>query len=148
MGSLRVGHDWETSLSLFLSCIGEGNGNQLQCSCLENPRDGRAWWTAVYGVAQSQTRLKWLSSSSSSILIKHHSPKYWILLLIPLHNQCPLPIFYFFLILPTSPISLHKFFIFLQIISKLIKIHFSLLDDYISILRNSKLVVLGRFHKS
>ena len=47
-----------------LSCIGEGNGNPLQCSCLENPRDSRAWWAAVYGVAQSQTRLKWLSSSS------------------------------------------------------------------------------------
>ena len=48
-----------------LSCIGEGNGNPLQCSCLENPRDGGAWWTAVYGVAQSRTRLKRLSSSSS-----------------------------------------------------------------------------------
>ena len=48
------------------SCIGEGNGNRLQCSCLENPRDGGAWWAAVYGVAQSQTRLKQLSSSSSS----------------------------------------------------------------------------------
>ena len=48
-----------------LSCIGEGNGNPLQCSCLENPRDRRAWWAAVYGVAQSRTRLKWLSSSSS-----------------------------------------------------------------------------------
>ena len=47
-----------------LSCIGEGNGNPLQCSCLENPRDGGAWWAAVYGVAQGQTRLKWLSSSS------------------------------------------------------------------------------------
>ena len=41
-----------------LSCIGEGNGNPLQCSCLENPREGGAWWAAVYGVAQSQTRLK------------------------------------------------------------------------------------------
>ena len=41
-----------------LSCIGEGNGNPLQCSCLENPRDGGAWWAAVYGVAQGQTRLK------------------------------------------------------------------------------------------
>ena len=49
-----------------LSCTGEGNGNPLQCSCLENPRDGGAWWAAVYGVAQSQTRLKRLSSSSSS----------------------------------------------------------------------------------
>ena len=43
---------------------GEGNGNPLQCSCLENPRDGGAWWAAVYGVAQSRTRLKRLSSSS------------------------------------------------------------------------------------
>ena len=49
-----------------LSCIGEGNGNPLQCSCLEDPRDGGAWWAAVYGVAQSWTRLKWLSSSSSN----------------------------------------------------------------------------------
>ena len=48
------------------SCIGEGNGNPLQCSCLENPRDGGAWWAAIYEVAQSQTRLKQLSSSSSS----------------------------------------------------------------------------------
>ena len=51
-----------------LSCIGEGNGNPLQCSCLENPRDRGAWWAAVYGVAQSRTRLKRLSSSSSSAL--------------------------------------------------------------------------------
>jgi len=58
MGSLRVGRDWATSLSR----IGEGNGNPLQCSCLENPRDGGAWWAAVYGVA----RLKRLGGSSSS----------------------------------------------------------------------------------
>ena len=51
-----------------LSSIGEGNGNPLQHSCLENPRDGRAWWAAVYGVAQSWTRLKRLSSSSSKSL--------------------------------------------------------------------------------
>ena len=116
MGSLRVGHDWATSLSLFpfmhwrrkwqptpvflpgesqgwgslvgcrlcghtesdttewlhfhfsLSCIGKGNGNPLQCSCLENPRDGGAWWATVYGVAQSRTRLKRLSSSSSRVI--------------------------------------------------------------------------------
>ena len=49
-----------------LSCIGEGNGNPLQCCCLENPRDRGAWWSAVYGVAQSWTWLKRLSSSSSS----------------------------------------------------------------------------------
>ena len=53
-----------------LSCVGEGNGNPLQCSCLENPRDRGAWWAAVYGVAQSRTRLKRLSSSSSSRLRK------------------------------------------------------------------------------
>ena len=50
----------------LFSCTGEGNGNPLQCSCLENPRDGEAWWAAVYGVAQSRTRLKRLSSSSSN----------------------------------------------------------------------------------
>ena len=116
MGSLRVRHDWATSLSLStfmlwrrkwhptpvllpgkshgrrslvgcspwgrwgsdvterlhfhfpLSCIGEGNGNPLQCSCLENPRDGGAWWAAVYGVAQSRTRLKRLGSSGRQTL--------------------------------------------------------------------------------
>ena len=62
MGSLRIGHDWATSLS----CIGEGNGNPLQCSCLENPKGRRAWWADIYGVTQSRTRLKLLSSSGSS----------------------------------------------------------------------------------
>ena len=60
-------------LTTSLSCIGEGNGNPLQCSCLENPRGGGAWWAAVYGVAQSRTRRKWLSSSSSiSVLTNNH----------------------------------------------------------------------------
>ena len=54
-----LGHHFHISLS----CIGEGNGNPLQYSCLENPRDGRAWWAAAYGVTQSRTWLKWLSSS-------------------------------------------------------------------------------------
>ena len=64
-----------------LSRNGEGNGNQLQRSCLENPRDGGAWWAAIYGVTESQTRLKRLSSSSSSI---PHSAR-----LCPLNpNQC------------------------------------------------------------
>ena len=67
-----VAKSW-TRLSSFtftfhFSCIGEGNGNPLQCSCLENPRDRGAWWAAVYGVAQSRTRLKRLSNSSSSLL--------------------------------------------------------------------------------
>ena len=53
-----------------LSSIGEGNGNPLQCSCLENPRDEETWWAAIYGVAQSRTWLKRLSSSSGSIAIK------------------------------------------------------------------------------
>ena len=52
-----------------LSCFGEGNGNPLQYSCLENPRHGGTWWAAVYGVAQSWTRLKWLSSSSSMLCL-------------------------------------------------------------------------------
>ena len=51
-------------LHFSLSRFGEGNGNPLQCSCLENPRDRGAWWTALYGVVQSRIRLKQLSSSS------------------------------------------------------------------------------------
>ena len=70
VGCSPWGH-WETDTTewlhfhLSLSCIGEGNGNPLQCSCLENPRDGGAWWAAVYGVAQSQTWLKQLSISKT-----------------------------------------------------------------------------------
>ena len=60
-----------------LSCIGEGNGNPLQSSCLENPRDGGAWWAAVYGVAQSRTRLKRLSSSSILISFLNHLEWYF-----------------------------------------------------------------------
>ena len=71
VGCSPWGH-WESDTTeqlhfhFSLSCIGEGNGNPLQCSCLENPRDRGAWWAAIYGVAQSRTRLKRLSSSSSS----------------------------------------------------------------------------------
>ena len=64
-GSLRVGHYWAIHFHFSLSCFGEGNGNPLQCSCLENPRDGGAWWAAIYAVAQSWTWLTWLSSSSN-----------------------------------------------------------------------------------
>ena len=70
MGSLRVGHDWVTSLSLFTFMHWRRKWQPLQCSCLENPRHGGAWWAAVYGVAQSQTWLKWLSSSSSMLKLK------------------------------------------------------------------------------
>ena len=52
-----------------LSCIGEGNGNPLQCSCLENPRDGEAWWAAVYGVAQSRTQLKRLTATAAAYVL-------------------------------------------------------------------------------
>ena len=71
-GRLQTMESWESDTTeqlhfhFSLTCIGEGNGNPLQCSCLENPRGGRAWWAAVYGVAQSRTWLKQLSSSSSS----------------------------------------------------------------------------------
>ena len=117
MGSLRVGKDWVTSLS----CIGEGNDNPFQCSCLENPRDGGAWWAAIYGVTQSRTRLKWLRSSSSSretcsetleqgkemevmqlgcptLLIASRSPVWWYKLApqfpLPYHQRgtCALPL--------------------------------------------------------
>ena len=62
-----------------LSHIGEGNGKPLHCSCLENPRDGGAWWAAVYAVAQSRTQLKRLSRSSSSSILGAISlkQKYW-----------------------------------------------------------------------
>ena len=66
MGSLESDMTEQIHFHFSLSCIGEGNGNPLQCSCLENPRHVKAWWAAVYGVAQSRTRLKRLSSSSSS----------------------------------------------------------------------------------
>ena len=65
MGLLESDMTERLPFHFSLSCIGEGNGNPLQCSCLENPRDGEAWWAAVYRVTQSWTRLKWLSSSSS-----------------------------------------------------------------------------------
>ena len=58
-----------------LSCIGEGNGSPLQCSCLENPRDGGAWWATIYGVAQSWTRLKRLSSSSREVCVVRLTPR-------------------------------------------------------------------------
>ena len=55
MGSLRIGQTERLHFHFSLSHIGEGNGNLLQCSCLENPRDGGAWWAAIYEVAQCQT---------------------------------------------------------------------------------------------
>ena len=72
MRSLGVRHDWATSLWLFTFMHWEGNGNPLQYSCLENPKDRGAWLVSVYGVAQSRTWLKWLSSSSSNTYTQYH----------------------------------------------------------------------------
>ena len=67
MGSLGVGHDWATSLFTFhFHALEKEMATPLQCSCLENPRNGGVWWAAVYGVAQSRTRLKRLSSSKAA----------------------------------------------------------------------------------
>ena len=74
MGSLELDTTERLPFHFSLSCIGEGNGSPFQCSCLENPRDGEAWWAAVYGVAQSWTRLKRLSSSSSRTWKKPRCP--------------------------------------------------------------------------
>ena len=68
MGSLESDTTERLHFRFSLSCIGEGNDNPLQCSCLENLRDRGAWWAAVYGVTQSWTQLKRLSSSSSRLL--------------------------------------------------------------------------------
>ena len=91
-----------------LSCIGEGNGNPLQYSCLENPRDGGAWWAAVYGVTQSKTRLKQLSSSSRAIM-HEYSLSYLQKMLLNLHLKHAL--YSLFLIqLTMSFICLTEFF--------------------------------------
>ena len=73
MGLQRVRHDWATSLSFFTFMHWRRKWQPLQCSCLENPRDGGAWWAAVYGVAQSRTRLKQLSSSREEVEEVNHS---------------------------------------------------------------------------
>ena len=70
----RWGSDLTEQLHFHFSHTGEGNGNPLQCSCLENPRDGGAWWAAVYGVAQSRTRLKRLSSNSTGPTLHTYFP--------------------------------------------------------------------------
>ena len=95
-----------------LSCIREGNGNPLQCSCLENPRDGGTWWDAVYGVAQSWTRLKRLSSSSSIVYYRKCFIGAWKEFVFLFHRcsvfyKCQL---YLLMVLLGSFISLLSFF--------------------------------------
>ena len=77
MGSLELDTTERLCFHSLLSCIGEGNGNPLKYSCLGNPRDGGAWWAAIYGVAQSRTQLKRLNSNGSrnSILALQYSFK-------------------------------------------------------------------------
>ena len=95
MGSLESDRTERLHFHFSFSCIGEGNGNPLQCSCLENPRDGGACWAAVYGVAQSRTQLKRLSSSSSSslhilvhfILTAHVFPTSFLALLLEIKDH-------------------------------------------------------------
>ena len=90
MGSRRVDATERLHFHFSLSRIGEGNGNPLQCSCLENPRDRGAWWAAVYGVAQSRIRLKRLGSSSSIFF----STSYFLLSVITLYG---FSLYFFFL---------------------------------------------------
>ena len=73
MGLLRVGTTERLHFRFSLSYIGEGNGNPLQCSCLENPRDGGAWWAAIYGVSQSRTGLKRLAAAAAAPTQDTHS---------------------------------------------------------------------------
>ena len=90
MGSLKLDTSERFHFHFSLSCIGEGNGNPLQCSCLENPRDGGAWWAAVYWVAQSRTWLKRLSSSSSSMGCSRQA--YWSGLPFPSLGDLPISV--------------------------------------------------------
>ena len=102
MGSLGVRHYRATSLSLFPFMHWEANGNPLQCSCLENPRDWGAWWAAVYGVTQSRIWLKRLSSSSGILLCSTYHCLPDASLMIP----SPLSVFQAFLLCmhhPTLP---------------------------------------------
>ena len=85
MGSLESDTTEPLPFHFSLSCIGEGNGSPLQCSCLENPRDREAWWAAIYGVTQSWTRLKQLSTSIDSW---SYSPRIWISVIYICDVEC------------------------------------------------------------
>ena len=88
MGSQRSDTTERLHFHFSLSCIGEGNGNPLQCPCLENPRDGGAWWAAIYGVTWSWTRLKRLCNSSSSRALNQKSTE-----CSPWATSCPLSLY-------------------------------------------------------
>ena len=99
MGSIESDTTEQLHFHFSLSCSGEGNGNPLQCSCLENPRDSRAWWAAVYGVAQSWTRLRRLSSSSSikRVLIIPYPFLQYLVLIISLIFTIPMHMHWYFI---------------------------------------------------
>ena len=98
MGSLRDTIE-RLHFHFSLSCIGGGNGNPLQCSCLENPRDGGALWAALYGIAQSRTWLKRLSSSSSKAELRGLSEKPLTCCLTPCNPRQSSPT------TPTTPLT-------------------------------------------
>ena len=107
MGSLRVGHDWASSLSLFTFMHWRRKWQPLQCSCLENPGDGGAWWAAVYGVTQSWTRLKRLSSSSSNYIL-HMVISFHVSLSIHLTLSFPVPMSISLFSMSVSPLLPYK----------------------------------------
>ena len=86
-----------------LSCIGEGNGKPLQCSCLENPRDGGAWWAAVSGVAQSRTQLKRLSSSSKGKAVSLSFTGVIHVITTPAHHSSIFTVWFMFLFCSHDP---------------------------------------------
>ena len=90
-GSLRVSSTEQLHFHFSLSCIGEGNGNPLQCSCLENPRNSGAWWAALYGVTQSRTQLKQLSSSSRLSFPSNLSSLFFTELKLTFHSDLMSP---------------------------------------------------------
>ena len=133
--------EWDTEICIWtterlhfhfsLSCIGEGNGNPLQCSCLENLRDGGAWWAAIYGVTQSRTWLKWLSSSSSWFFPQGLGPRVFLTQLL---SDISLKIF------SVAPTSLTSLFLFLPF-------HFMLFPFFCS-LPGSIIIFLTHIYKS
>ena len=116
MVSHRVRHDWATSLSLFTFMPWRRKWQPTPCSCLENPRDGGAWWAAVYGVARSRTWLKWLSSSSSSI------PSFPYIKILPHYLSFPsgTPLIHTLFLLIVSHWFLHSFSFFLFFVSLIV----------------------------
>ena len=113
-----------------LSCIGEGNGNPLQCSCLENPRAGGAWWAAVYGVAQSRTRLKW---QQQQLLISESVFNYELIFFFMGCVWSPSLFFCMWIFICLMTICLKKhFFPYWMVLAPLLKNHLTVIWGFIS----------------